>query len=163
MTERFRSECLFVLMSFISTIAPGPASDHTTNLMLVSRSAREAHPRLSANRRSNGDNTRALVGFALIAKHQADRETVFYIDPPYTLAARRLYPRWEIDHVQLFSVMQVCKGDFLMSYDNTVEIGRLAKSYGFQTRLIAIKSTHHAKMTELLIGKDLSWLSNASS
>jgi DNA adenine methylase len=92
-----------------------------------------------------------------------DRDTVFYIDPPYTLAARRLYPRWEIDHVQLFSVMQACKGDFLMSYDNTVEIARLAKSYGFETRPIAMKSTHHAKMTELLIGRDLSWLSNGSS
>ncbi|MEI6783091.1 MAG: DNA adenine methylase, partial [Verrucomicrobiota bacterium] len=29
-------------------------------------------------------------GFALIEEHKADAEAVFYIDPPYTLAARRL-------------------------------------------------------------------------
>ena len=47
-----------------------------------------------------------------------------------------------------------------MSYDNTAEIVALAKKHGFESRPIAMKSTHHAKMTELLIGKDLSWLEN---
>jgi len=97
-------------------------------------------------------------GLALIAEHEADADAVFYVDPPYTVAARRLYSKWEIDHVKLFSAMQSCKGDFLMSYDNTVEISELAKRCSFDTRAIAMKNTHHAKMTELLIGKDLSWL-----
>lgn len=97
-------------------------------------------------------------GFALIDEHKADNDAVFYIDPPYTLASRRLYTKWQIDHNHLFSCMADCKGDFLMSYDNTVEIAQIAKRYGFEARPIAMKSTHHAKMTELLIGKDLSWL-----
>ncbi len=97
-------------------------------------------------------------GFALIEEHQADRDAVFYIDPPYTVAARRLYTKWQIDHSRLFSLLRDCKGDFLMSYDNTVEIVAMAKEYGFETCPIAMKSTHHAKMTELLIGRDLSWL-----
>ena len=97
-------------------------------------------------------------GFALIEEHRADPDAVLYIDPPYTLAARRLYIRWRIDHARLFAAMRSAKGDFLMSYDNTVEIVELAKKYGFETRAIAMKNTHHAKMTELLIGKDLSWL-----
>jgi DNA adenine methylase len=45
-----------------------------------------------------------------------------------------------------------------MSYDNTAEIVQLARQHGFQSRAIAMKNTHHAKMTELLIGRDLSWL-----
>jgi DNA adenine methylase len=97
-------------------------------------------------------------GFALIEEHKADQDAVFYIDPPYTLAARRLYSKWQIDHARLFALMKACKGDFLMSYDNTSEIAALAKKYGFETRPIAMKNTHHAKMTELLIGKNLSWL-----
>lgn len=97
-------------------------------------------------------------GFALIEEHKADEDTVFYIDPPYTLAARRLYMKWQIDHTRLFAAMRSVKGDFLMSYDNTVEALELAKKHGFETRAIAMKNTHHAKMTELLIGKDLSWL-----
>jgi len=36
-----------------------------------------------------------------------------------------------------------------MSYDNTAEIAALADKYGFETRPIAMKNTHHAKMTEL--------------
>jgi DNA adenine methylase len=97
-------------------------------------------------------------GFALIQEHLADPQAVFYVDPPYTLAARRLYSVWQIDHARLFSLMAQCKGDFLMSYDNTVEIAQLAQDYGFQSRPVAMKNTHHAKMTELLIGRDLSWL-----
>jgi DNA adenine methylase len=100
-------------------------------------------------------------GFGLIAEHQADEDAVFYIDPPYTLAARRLYTKWQIDHVRLFELMSTCKGDFLMSYDNTAEIVALARKYRFETRPIAMKNTHHAKMTELLISRDLSWVSTA--
>ena len=101
-------------------------------------------------------------GFALIEEHKADEDAVFYIDPPYTLAARRLYTKWQIDHARLFAAMRDCRGDFLMSYDNTVEVVELAKQNGFETRAISMKNTHHAKMTELLIGKDLSWLSSGS-
>lgn len=100
-------------------------------------------------------------GFSLIEEHKGDQDAVFYIDPPYTLAARRLYTQWKIDHARLFSLMSACKGDFLMSYDNTGEIADLSKKYGFKTRPVAMKNTHHAKMTELLIGKDLSWLQSS--
>jgi DNA adenine methylase len=97
-------------------------------------------------------------GLDLIEENKADAEAAFYIDPPYTIAARRLYKVWQIDHTKLFATMASCRGDFLMSYDNTAEIAALANEYGFESRPIAMKSTHHAKMTELLIGKDLSWL-----
>ncbi|HEV2392014.1 MAG TPA: DNA adenine methylase [Verrucomicrobiae bacterium] len=96
--------------------------------------------------------------FALIDEHKADAEAVFYIDPPYTVAARRLYTVWQVDHARLFEAMTACKGDFLMSYDNTAEIAHLAEKHGLESRPIAMKNTHHAKMTELLIGRDLSWL-----
>jgi len=87
-------------------------------------------------------------GFDLIEEHAADAEAAFYIDPPYTVAARRLYKVWQIDHAKLFEAMAACRGDFLMSYDNTAEIVALAKKHGFESRPIAMKSTHHAKMTE---------------
>jgi DNA adenine methylase len=96
--------------------------------------------------------------FNLIREHQADPEAVFYIDPPYTLAARRLYSTWEVDQERLFRELQLCRGNFLMSYDNTVEILELAKKFGFESRSIAMKNTHHAKMTELLIGRNLDWV-----
>jgi len=53
---------------------------------------------------------------------------------------------------------RVNRGDFLMTYDDTEEVRSLAQQHGFDTLTIAMKSTHHAKMQELLIGKDLNWL-----
>ena len=96
-------------------------------------------------------------GFVLLEEQRADKDAVFFIDPPYTLAARRLYTKWRIDHRRLFVAMQACKGDFLMTYDNTPEIVALTAEFGFQAKPVAMKNTHHAKMTELLIGRDLGW------
>jgi len=96
--------------------------------------------------------------FVLVAEHAEDREAVFYFDPPYTVAARRLYSHWEVDHQRLFEVAAGLKGDFLMSYDDTSEVRKLATKHGFQMRAIAMKNTHHTKQQELLIGRDLSWV-----
>jgi DNA adenine methylase len=100
-------------------------------------------------------------GLAIVKEHLADVDTCFYIDPPYMVAARRLYTHWQIDHREIFSLMKKAKGDFLMSYDNTPEIQALAQEFGFDTRQVAMKNTHHAKMTELLIGRDLKFLGPA--
>ncbi len=101
-------------------------------------------------------------GFILLDEQKADKDAVFFVDPPYTIAARRLYTKWQIDHRRLFVAMRACQGDFLMTYDNTPEIAALALEFGFQAKSVAMKSTHHAKMTELLIGRDLGWFNSAS-
>ena len=53
--------------------------------------------------------------------------------------------------------MSQVQGDFLMTYDNNQDVKSMAKQHGFQTKSIAMKNTHHAKMTELLISRDLRW------
>lgn len=45
-----------------------------------------------------------------------------------------------------------------MTYDNSEEIASLAARFGFQTRAVAMKNTHHARMSELLIGRNLDWV-----
>ena len=97
-------------------------------------------------------------GLALIREHLDDENAVFYVDPPYTIAGKRLYTHWNVNHEELFTLLSKAKGDVLMSYDHTPEVEAWAAKHGFKTRAIAMKSTHHAKMTELLIGRDLSWL-----
>lgn len=47
-----------------------------------------------------------------------------------------------------------------MTYDNAEEVKTLARKHGFVMKAIAMKSTHHAAMTELVIGRDLSWLND---
>jgi DNA adenine methylase len=97
-------------------------------------------------------------GFDLIRDYAADKTVAFYVDPPYTKAARRLYRHWQVDHEALFRELARAKGDFLMSYDNTPEIRELAANFGLQYRTVMMKNTHHTKMAELLIGRNLHWL-----
>lgn len=99
--------------------------------------------------------------FDVIETNQSDPHVAYFIDPPYTAggksAGSRLYTHSAIDHDRLFSLCAKLKGDFLMTYDNAAEVCSLAKKYGFKTKPIAMKNTHHAEMKELLIGRDLSW------
>jgi DNA adenine methylase len=96
-------------------------------------------------------------GVAYMRKN-ADREDfVFFVDPPYTVAGRRLYQHSEVDHEELFAVASCVRGDFLMTYDDAEPIGELAQRFGFDVHSVPMKNTHHRVMHELLIGRDLSW------
>ena len=103
-------------------------------------------------------------GLEVMRQHANEPNAVFFIDPPYTAgrngkrAGRRLYTYFELDHEELFGVAETLQGDFLMTYDDAEEVRELAVRHGFQTRLVAMKNTHHAKMTELLIGRNLDWV-----
>jgi DNA adenine methylase len=101
-------------------------------------------------------------GIKMMREHADCADAVFFIDPPYTAgnkkAGRRLYTHSKLDHEELFRVTSAIKGDFLMTYDADDNVSALAEKHGFATRLVPMKSTHHAEMYELLIGRDLSWL-----
>lgn len=97
-------------------------------------------------------------GFKAVEQHSNNPSVAFFIDPPYTVAGKRLYNHGEVDHNALFGLVAELAGDFLMTYDNDRRVQRLAAEHGFDTRQVAMKNTHHARMTELLIGRDLSWV-----
>jgi DNA adenine methylase len=83
---------------------------------------------------------------------------LFFIDPPYTIAGRRLYRYPTVDHAELFRIVSSLQGSFLITYDNADEIRKLARVSGFQIAEIPMKGTHHTEKTELVISRDLSWL-----
>lgn len=101
-------------------------------------------------------------GFSIINKYASCDNKVFFIDPPYTAggkrAGARLYKYSDINHKELFEICKSIKGDFVMTYDNAEEVIVLANRFKFDVRPIAMKNTHHAEMTELVIGKNLSWM-----
>lgn len=101
-------------------------------------------------------------GIDAIKDYSCREDVVFFVDPPYTASGKsagsRLYAHSELDHASLFRLMSNVEGDFLMTYDNADEIRELAREHGFDTEPIAMKNTHHSKMTELLIGRSLDWL-----
>lgn len=101
-------------------------------------------------------------GLAVIQKYVGWQEAVFFIDPPYTAGGKRagvrLYTHHDVDHPRLFDLATSIGGDLLMTYDYTEEVVTLALQHGFKTRTVAMKNTHHARMTELLIGRNLGWM-----
>jgi DNA adenine methylase len=101
-------------------------------------------------------------GIEAITRYATAQRAVFFIDPPYTAAGKkagtRLYRYHELDHDLLFGSTASVAGDFLMTYDNADEVVAMAKRHGFNTRMIPMKNTHHAVMSELLVGRDLGWV-----
>ena len=101
-------------------------------------------------------------GFKVMEKFSERSDVVFFIDPPYTAggkrAGSRLYHHFDINHDRLFALCKRIRGDFLMTYDNADEVQRMAEKYGFETKPVPMKNTHHAKLDELLIGKNLAWM-----
>jgi DNA adenine methylase len=101
-------------------------------------------------------------GLTLLRKHAEKPDAVFFIDPPYTAskkrAGSRLYTLPDVNHQQLFKIADALAGDFLMTYDDAEEVRLLAQVHGFDIQPVVMKNTHHAKMNELLIGRNLDWL-----
>jgi DNA adenine methylase len=96
--------------------------------------------------------------FEICEKNANREDVVYFIDPPYRGAGQRLYRYSEIDHEALFDLAYRLKGNFLMTYDDDIEVRAMVRRYRFEAELIAMKNTHHAKKTELIIGEDLTWL-----
>lgn len=101
-------------------------------------------------------------GLKVLKKFTSTKNAVFFIDPPYTAgrkkAGRRLYKHCDLDHEKLFQICERLKGDFLMTYENAEEVKEMAHHHGFHMRLVPMTNTHHAKMQELVISRDLSWM-----
>lgn len=97
-------------------------------------------------------------GIAHMREHADELSTVFFIDPPYVVAGRRLYTHCDIDHEELFKVTASLRGDFLMTYDKAPEILHLAAKHGFQVREVPMKNTHHECKRELMISRSLAWM-----
>ena len=97
----------------------------------------------------------------VVEAHKNACNAIFFIDPPYTASGKkagsRLYRHCDLDHSALFELTSSLKGEFLMTYDEAEGVRDLAKHFRFDMELVAMKNTHHAKMTELLIGRNLSW------
>ncbi len=103
-------------------------------------------------------------GLEIITQNIHRHDVVFFIDPPYTAAGKkaghRLYQYAQLNHEKLFELAGQISGDFLMTYDESQEVKAWANFHRFDWQTVAMKNTHHAKMTELLVSRNLDWLSD---
>lgn len=96
-------------------------------------------------------------GFQVLEENLDNKYAYFFIDPPYTVAGKRLYTYFEIDHEKLFNLSSRLKGKFMLTYDDTKEIRQLADKYKLRYRTIPMKTTLHYEKNEIIISDNFSW------
>lgn len=96
--------------------------------------------------------------FEVMPRFADDPNAVFFIDPPYTVAGKRLYAHSELDHEALFALTNRLRGHVMMTYDDTEEVRHWAEKFGFACKRIPMKTTHHLQKHELLISNNIHFL-----
>ena len=87
-----------------------------------------------------------------------NNDSYYFIDPPYTVAGKRLYSLSEVNHELLFEQTSKLNCHFLMTYDLSDYIIELAEKYNMEYRTIPMRTTHLVKKEELLISNNFDWL-----
>lgn len=100
--------------------------------------------------------------FKFLEQNLNDDEAYFFIDPPYTIAGKRLYTYFAIDHEKLFELTGQLKGKFMLTYDDTPEIRQLADKYNLQYRTIPMKTTLHYEKNEIIISDNFAWCTDSN-
>jgi DNA adenine methylase len=95
--------------------------------------------------------------FKVLEENLNNTNSYFFIDPPYTIAGKRLYTYFDIDHERLFELTAKLKGKFMLTYDDTAEIRQLAEKYKLQYRTTPMKTTLHFEKNEIIISDNFSW------
>ena len=96
--------------------------------------------------------------FEILKKRKNDPKAFFFIDPPYTVAGRRLYNLFDVDHRKIFELASQIKGHFLLTYDDAEEVRNWADEFNLPYRTIPMQTTHLVKKYELLISDNFDWL-----
>lgn len=95
--------------------------------------------------------------FKILEDNLENVNAYFFIDPPYTVAGKRLYTHFDIDHENLFKLTSQLKGKYMLTYDDTAEIRALADKYKLQYRTIPMRTTHHREKNEIIISDNFDW------
>lgn len=81
--------------------------------------------------------------FEIIKQNLKKRTAFFFIDPPYTVAGKRLYTYYDIDHERLFALASRIQGKFMLTYDDAEQIRSWADKFNLKYRTTPMKTTHH--------------------
>lgn len=97
--------------------------------------------------------------FDYITAAQDRSDTYFFIDPPYTVAGKRLYTYSTIDHELLFQRVAAFKNaHYLISYDKSDLIESLVQKYHLCAKVIPMRTNKLTSKEEILISDTFAWL-----
>ncbi len=86
------------------------------------------------------------------------RQGCCFIDPPYSVAGRKLYRYGEVDNELLFKKVSSLPYPFLMTYDKSDFVVGLADKYGIQYRSVPMQTNHLVHKEELLLSDSFDWM-----
>ena len=89
--------------------------------------------------------------FNVIEENINNVNAIFFIDPPYFKAGKRLYTHFDVDHDALLNQVSRIAGNYLLTYDDSIEILELIEKYSLNYFRIPMKTTHHETKYELVI------------
>lgn len=101
--------------------------------------------------------------YEVIVNNLNNPDAYFFIDPPYTIAGKRLYTYFDVNHERLFELTSNIKGKFMLTYDDTPEIRELSEKYNLQFKTIPMKTTLHYEKNEIIISDNFKWWYNDNS
>ncbi|MFN0215554.1 MAG: DNA adenine methylase [Saprospiraceae bacterium] len=101
--------------------------------------------------------------FEVLEQNLYNIDAYFFIDPPYTIAGKRLYTHFNVDHERLFDLTSQIRGKFMLTYDDTSEIRQLADNHNLQYRTIPMKTTLHFEKNEIIISDNFSWWAGSNN
>lgn len=95
-------------------------------------------------------------GTDLLREQAANPGAFIFVDPPYTAgtgkrAGTRLYGHNDVDHEAIFATLERGRANFMMTYDDDIDVLNMARRNGFMLQYVQMKNTHHRCMNELLI------------
>jgi|SRR3990167_3974864 len=112
---------------------------------------------ISINFIKNKINFQKGDALAMIEECKNNPENYFFIDPPYITAGKRLYTHYALDHEKLFFLTAQIKGKFMLTYDDTEIIRKLADKYNLIYKTVGMKTTHHLEKNEIIISDNFRW------
>jgi DNA adenine methylase len=80
-----------------------------------------------------------------------DPSVGIFADPPYDVLGLHLYKHYEFDHPELFRLLSLWRGPWLMSQNNSVRNRRLATSHSFAYKVVRMWTSNKKLTNELLI------------
>jgi DNA adenine methylase len=106
-------------------------------------------------------------GVKVLQDYSNRQDAVAFCDPPYSAetasAGHKLYRHSKVDHQALFNVLRQSVGRWIATYDDNDTIRKTIRGHGLVARGVKMRTNHRKTMYELVIGPELSWISQEDS
>jgi DNA adenine methylase len=100
-------------------------------------------------------------GVKVMSEYKDRSDAIFFVDPPYPEAGKRLYTHSDVDPNVIFEICSQVEGDFLITYNRSDTIIQMCQHHGFDFKMIEMSNSHHSTKIELIISESMDWMTKS--